>query len=339
MRRPYAAPGRHLTRIIMNTRQLLAAACAASLGLGSAFAGGEGWTHDYEAAKKQAASEKKDLLLDFTGSDWCPPCMALTSKVFSQAEFRELTKDKFVLVELDFPKDKSKVSEETAKQNNDLQSKYAIEGYPTIFLCDASGRPFAKTGFKPGGPKEYAEHLDELRGKKESFDKTLAEAGKKDGPDKAKALIAALDSLEMGEGAIAEFYGEVVTQIKAADPKDETGYAKKMEESKKFAAFDKELRGFHEAEKPDWDAAMKFVEKTLADNTFEGEKKQMVLLAKVSILASTDKFDEAIKVVDEAKAAAPDSQLAPRLEGFKEQLEEAKNGPKEDEEKEEKAGE
>ena len=53
-------------------------ACAAILALhGAAFAGGEGWSHDFEAAKKQAASEKKDLLMDFTGSDWCGWCIKL----------------------------------------------------------------------------------------------------------------------------------------------------------------------------------------------------------------------------------------------------------------------
>jgi hypothetical protein len=256
--------------------------------------------------------------------------MALSSKILSTGEFRTLTKDKFVLVEVDFPNDKSKLSEETRKQNDELQSKYGIEGYPTIFLCDASGRPFAKTGFRPGEPKEYVAHLDELRGKKESFDTTLAEAGKKEGLDKAKALIAALDSLEMGEMAIAEFYGDVVTRIKAADPKDETGYARKIDAAKKFAVFDTALRAFHEAEEPDWDAAMKLVDKTLAEKTFEGEKKQMVLLAKASILATTNKFDEAIKLVDEAKAAAPDSELAKQMDGFKERLKEATEAPKED---------
>ncbi len=316
----------------MKTKHLLAAACAAAalgFGLDSAIAGGEGWTHDYEAAKKEAATGKKDLLLDFTGSDWCPPCIALSSKILSTEEFRTLTKDKFVLVELDFPKDKSKISEETAKQNGELLTKYAIEAYPTIFLCDAAGRPYAKTGFRPDEPKDYVTHLDELRGKKESFDKTLADATKQEGTERAEALIAALDTLELGEIAIGEFYGDVVNQIKAADPKDETGYAKKIDAAQKFAVFDKALRAFHEAEEPDWDAAMKLVDKTLAEKTFEGEKKQMVLLAKASILATTNKFDDAIKLVDDARAAAPGSQLAKQMDGFKKRLEEAKSAPKE----------
>jgi len=329
----------------MKTKHLFAAAFAASLGLGSAFAGGEGWSHDFEAAKKQAASEKKDLLMDFTGSDWCSWCIKLNDEVFSKDPFKTGTKDKFVLVELDYPQDESKLSEETKKQNATLKDTYAIEGYPTIMLCDASGKPFAQTGYQEGGAEGYVKHLDELRAKREARDKAFTEAGEKKGVDQAKALIAALDAMELSEGLVANFYGDTITKIKAADPKDETGFVKKVEESKKFADFDAKMKGFFEkaqsAEseeemKKAVDAAMgdalKYVDKTLADNTFSGENKQKVLIAKASMLANSGKFDDAIKAIDEAVTAAPDSELAARIPGFKKQLEAAKNGGGDEEE-------
>lgn len=312
----------------MKTKHILAAACAAALGFTSAHAAGEGWTHDYAAAKKQAADEKKDLLLDFTGSDWCPPCKMLNSNVLSKPEFRELTKDKYVLVELDFPRDETKLSEETRKQNEDLQGKYAIEGYPTIFLCDAEGRPYAKTGFQQGGPEEYVEHLDELQAAKATRDQAFAAADKAEGPAKAKALVSALEAMDLADAAVAEFYPEVIDEIKAADPEDETGFAAKMAMKKKFAAYEKELNGF--AAKQDHDGALAFVEKSAGD--FEGELKQQVVATKAMILAAQKKFDEAIKVLDEAKAIAPDSEMAAQFDGFKEQLEAAKNQPEEEEE-------
>ena len=123
--------------------------------LGTAFAGGEGWSSDFEAAKKQAAESKKDLLIDFTGSDWCGWCIKLNDEVFKHDAFKAGVKDSFVLVELDFPKDKSKLSEETQKQNKELGEKYAVQGYPTILLCDADGRPYAATGYQKGGPEKY----------------------------------------------------------------------------------------------------------------------------------------------------------------------------------------
>lgn len=306
----------------MKTKHLLAAAWAASFALSSAFAAGEGWTHDFAAAKKQAAAEKKDLLLDFTGSDWCPPCKALNENVLSKEEFRTLTQDKLVLVELDFPRDKSKLSEETQKQNQELQGQYAITGYPTIMLCDSDGKPYAKTGFQDGGPEEYVAHLDELRAKKEVRDKSFADAAKSEGTDKAKALIAALDAMELEDAAVAHFYPEVVDQIKAADPKDETGYAKKLAAKAKFAEFENGLNGF--AAKQDMEGALAFVEKSVASGDFEGETKQQMIATKAMILARMQKFDDALKAIDEAKAAAPESETAGQLDGFKAQLEQAK---------------
>lgn len=304
----------------MNTRHILAAACAATFAITSAFAGGEGWTHDFSAAKKQAESEKKDLLIDFTGSDWCGWCIKLNDEVFKHDAFKTGVKDKFVLVELDYPRDKSKLSEETQKQNEELQGKYAIQGFPTILLCDATGKPFAKTGYQAGGPEKYVEHLDELRAKKETRDKAFEEAGKAEGPAKAKALISALDAMKLEDETVSAFYGDVVEQIKAADPQDETGFAKKLAAKQKFAAFEQELSGF--AQKQDHEGALAFVEKSIGD--FEGEQKQQIMATKAMIYAQSGKLDEAIKTIDEAKAVAPKSDLAARFGGFKKQLETAK---------------
>jgi len=320
----------------MKTKHLFAAAFAASLGFTSAFAGGEGWTHDFAAAKKQAADEKKDLLMDFTGSDWCGWCIKLNEEVFSHEPFKAGVKDKFVLVELDYPKDDSKLSEETKKQNEELKGTYAIQGYPTILMCDAGGKPFAKTGYQEGGPEKYVAHLDELRAKKDTRDKSFAAAEKADGPAKAKALIAALDAMELEDALVANFYPDVIGQIKAADPKDETGFAKKIEEKGKFAKWEEELNGF--AAKQDMDGALAFVEKSEGD--FTGESKQKILATKAMIFAQQQKFDDALKVLDEAKAAAPDSEVAGQLEGFKAQLakmKEAAAGAEKSEEKDEAA--
>jgi thioredoxin-related protein len=74
----------------------------------SSFAGGEGWMHDIEAAKKKAAAENKDLFIDFTGSDWCGWCIKLNEEVFQHDPFKKGIADDFILVELDYPRDKSK---------------------------------------------------------------------------------------------------------------------------------------------------------------------------------------------------------------------------------------
>lgn len=295
---------------------------------GLAFAGGEGWISDFSAAKKQAADAKEDLLVDFTGSDWCGWCIKLNEEVFSHDEFKSGVKGKFVLVELDYPRDKSKLSEETQKQNEELGKKYDVQGYPTILLCDASGKPYASTGYQKGGAEAYVKHLDELRGKKATRDEAFASAEKSEGVDKAKSLVAALKAMELSDAMVANFYGDVADQIKAADPKDETGFAKEAKAKAKVAEFETKLREF--AQKQDMDGALAFVESTIKEGGFAPDDLQQMIMTKASILARQGKTEEALKAVDEGKAASPESHMIPAIDGFRKQLEDAKNKPAEE---------
>ena len=122
---------------------------------------GELWTDNAQEAMAQAAKDKKDLLIDFTGSDWCGWCIKLDQEVFSQPAFQAEAPKRFVLLKLDFPRSRQ-LPEETKKQNAEWGEKFAIKGYPTIVLADAEGKAYAKTGYRPGGPRAYLKHLAEL---------------------------------------------------------------------------------------------------------------------------------------------------------------------------------
>lgn len=290
---------------------------------GAAFAGGEGWSHDYAAAKKQAAEAKKDLLLDFTGSDWCGWCIKLNDEVFKHEPFKAGVKDSFVLVELDYPRDKSKLSEETQKQNEELGKKYAVQGYPSILLCDADGKPYAATGYQKGGPEKYVEHLNELRGNKEKRDKAFSEAAKAEGVAKAKALVAALDAMGLEDEMVANFYGDVAEQIKAADPKDETGFGKKAAAKKRLADFQNALQEL--AQKNDMDGALALVDKELKQGGFEKDETLQMMMTRAMIYAQQGKLDEAIKAVDEAKSFDPENPMIGGIDNFRKRLEDEKN--------------
>ncbi len=118
------------------------------------------WLTDLDEGIKVAKAEKKAILVDFTGSDWCGWCIRLKKEVFDQKEFADVTKD-FVLVELDYPQKKKQTPEVKAK-NKVWAEKFAIEGFPTIMLLSADGQPFAQTGYLAGGPAKYLPHLAEL---------------------------------------------------------------------------------------------------------------------------------------------------------------------------------
>lgn len=289
---------------------------------GIAFAGGEGWTTDYEAAKKEAAGAKKSLLIDFTGSDWCGWCIKLNDEVFKHDTFKNGVKDKFVLVELDYPQDKSGQSEAVQKQNEELAKKYVIEGFPTILLTDEEGRPFAATGYEPGGPAEYVKHLDGLLAKRKTRDDGFAAAEKLEGPAKAKALVEVLDSMELNEATVSSFYVSTIDAIKKADPEDTTGFVKKQAAKERLIKFDTELNAF--AEKQDFDGALGLIDKTLKEGGMEPEDTQRVTLMRGLIYAEQGKFDEALKVVDEAKKIAPDSEAAAQFDDLKKQLQSMK---------------
>jgi thioredoxin-related protein len=298
--------------------------CAAAVALhGAAYAGGEGWISDFSAAKKQAAEEKKDLLIDFTGSDWCGWCIKLNDEVFKHDAFKAGVKDKFVLVEIDFPNDKSKISEETQKQNKELGEKYEVQGYPTILLTDAQGVPYAASGYQQGGPEKYVEHLNELRLNKTKRDDSLAAAAKAEGVEKAKHLVAALDAVKVQPGLVSKFYGDVVEQIKAADPKDETGFTKKLNKQKRLGEIQEKLE--ERASEGDMDGALEVIDKALEEGGFETENTLELMMTRAVIFAQQEKFDEALKAVDQAKAFAPDSPMMENIENFRKRLESMKD--------------
>ena len=124
----------------------------------------DGWSEEYDKALAQAKADKKLVLLDFTGSDWCGWCIKLDKEVFSQAEFAEYAKKNLVLVELDFPRSKEQ-SKELKAQNTKLQGEFKIQGYPTIIVLNSEGKKVGELGYQPGGPKAFIAELDKLKAK------------------------------------------------------------------------------------------------------------------------------------------------------------------------------
>jgi len=143
----------------MNVAKVIAGFCLVAV----AGIAAEGWLTDYDAAVAKAKAEKKTILLDFTGSDWCGWCIKLDKEVFSQKAFKEYADKNLVPVVLDFPRKKEQ-SEEIKKQNRELQKKYKIRGYPTIILVNSEGKEIARTGYQRGGAEKYVEHLKTLIG-------------------------------------------------------------------------------------------------------------------------------------------------------------------------------
>jgi len=144
--------------------RFLALTAALVLSAGTALAGSEGWHTDFAKAKAKAVEHDKLLLVEFHGSDWCPPCIALKKEVFSTDAFKEFAKDKFVLVDIDFPR-KTKLPEAQMKANGELAEKFRVEGFPTILVMTPEGEVVGReVGYSRGGKDEFmaflAKHSD-----------------------------------------------------------------------------------------------------------------------------------------------------------------------------------
>ena len=146
-------------------KRLLFALCAGLLGCAISAHAQASWGTDLDAALAKAKKEKKHVLLDFTGSDWCNPCMKLKKEVFSTKEFADYAAKNLVLVEVDFPRNK-KQSAELVKSNEALKEKYKANGFPTIIILNTDGKEVSRTvGNVLDGTKAWIAEFEKARKK------------------------------------------------------------------------------------------------------------------------------------------------------------------------------
>jgi len=121
------------------------------------------WLTDLPKAEAQAKTENKIVVMDFTGSDWCPACIALRKKVLDSKKFQTYAAANAVLVEVDFP-DKKAQSGDLKKANEALKDKYKIDGFPTLVVLDQSGKEIGRQeGYDGSSPQEIITALEKFR--------------------------------------------------------------------------------------------------------------------------------------------------------------------------------
>lgn len=98
----------------------------------------EGWLTEIAEAKTKAQKENKDILIKFTGSDWCPPCMMMEKKVFSKKAFNKGAEKNYVLVIIDTPNS----DPELKTKNQKVMQEWKVRGVPTVVLTDAEGKEY-----------------------------------------------------------------------------------------------------------------------------------------------------------------------------------------------------
>ena len=114
------------------------------------------WLTDFENAIKEAKKEDKNVLVYFTGSDWCPPCKMLKTDLFDSVEFKTLSKD-YVLLYVDMPRNKDLLSPEQMAHNKQVMGKYNKKGvFPLLKIVNAKGNALDEySGYSMNGEIQY----------------------------------------------------------------------------------------------------------------------------------------------------------------------------------------
>lgn len=107
---------------------------------------------NFEEAQKQAKKEEKKILMVFSGSDWCKPCIELKNEILESAEFISFQEDRFIRLVLDFPYNKkNQLSKRQVEHNEILAERYNEKGhFPLILLLDDVGDVLAQIDYHKG---------------------------------------------------------------------------------------------------------------------------------------------------------------------------------------------
>jgi len=124
------------------------------------------WMGDFDAAKVKAAHDHKLILVNFSGSDWCGPCIRLRKEILESDAFTNYAADKLVLVRADFPRQKkNQLSKEQVKLNEALADKYNPDGkFPYTLLIDENGKILRSwDGFPDETPEQFITQINSVK--------------------------------------------------------------------------------------------------------------------------------------------------------------------------------
>lgn len=121
------------------------------------------WHYNLDEAKQLAKKEHRHILLNFSGSDWCGPCIRMHKEIFDSEVFKKMADNDLVLLNADFPRmKKNQLSPKQQELNNAIADKYNSKGsFPLTVLLDENGKVVKEWD---GFPKEKLnEFVDEIK--------------------------------------------------------------------------------------------------------------------------------------------------------------------------------
>jgi len=123
------------------------------------------WHVNMEEARHLARQEHRHILLNFSGSDWCGPCIMLRKEVFDNPSFQSFADSNLVLVNADFPRlRKNQLPKEQQQSNDRLADQYNPQGkFPLTLLLSTDGKILKQWEGNPGlKPAEFAGLIESI---------------------------------------------------------------------------------------------------------------------------------------------------------------------------------
>ena len=267
-----------------------------------------------------AKEQGRDIMLEFTGKEWCPPCIHLRTKIMETAEFEQAVGDKYVLVEVIFPRLPSAVAaipEEQRNANEKLLTHHRIEtGLPTVLLLDAEGYPYAQVAGARRTTADYLKALDEAASVRTKRDAAFARAEGLQGLERAAALAEGLNAIPEN---CRDKYPEQVKEINALDPENTLGYAGVLTRYANYQKQDAELKAIVDSMRGTPDAANlarseSVLKEFLQRKDLEPEIAQLAWRTLGDTYAFQRRYRDVYAAYKKSYDCAPKSRIAPRLE-------------------------
>ena len=274
------------------------------------------WQTDMEQAMSAAQKEGGAILVEFTGSDWCPPCRHLRAQVFPSDEFADyVSENKLQLVELDFPKDQQKLSDAQKAHNEKWRVHFGVNSFPTVVVADGKGAPYGVVnGATPTAP-EYLNRLSVELKRKADVEAALAAAAELQGLERAQAEDAAIKYLPLQWRML---HKDVVQDIIENDPDDTLGYERQRTATEQSLQQMQELARMFDAYsgkvKPEeQDEALKLAHELLQQDKWLPLPRFYINKFLSDSYAIKRDVDNALKYMKAAVESAPESDEAHRL--------------------------
>lgn len=315
------------------------------------------WLTSMDDAKRIAREENKDILMFFTGSDWCVWCNKLEEEVFLKEEFLKFAKPRLVLVQLDLPMGDDIISEEQRTHNEKWKGQLNPKAFPSVYLTTPDAEPYSLTGYQPGGAIGYIEHLKQLLPQKARISTLLKEVdnASKEPLKQAKILDQVLSMenaylkdrsqlinklLELSSGLDDNLYkkylgirgdGDLMSELEKVDQtleaKDQLKILKQL--SKKYSLLKEGMAAtylfnelgynFKQANAPE--EGIEFFDRKLEDQSYPDEFRQSFLLWKALLVAQTGDLESGKELLNQAITMAPNSDAAKSKDRLIAQLE------------------